>query len=211
MRILIRWTTRSSRPRSRGTAEVKRPVRIGVSLFFSLAGTAGCIQGSGIPMSPHDVAVSAVHPREAAEKIAWYAKEISRIMGPGRNFDRTVVLPLPCGGDGSRQTVPGRNVELNSWWVSYSPYAESIDTFVELDSSHSIQPVLARLRDGLREAGWEIVEYIDQGSPGGAVLKAAAPEAGYGATFEGIAPAAGRSPRIGVNISSPCLRHPEAR
>lgn len=162
-------------------------------------------------MSPHDVAVSAVHPREAAEKINWYATQISRIMGPGMKFDRTVVLPLPCGGDGNRRTVPGRNAESNSWWVSYSPYAESIDTFVELDSSRSLQAVLARLRDGLREEGWEIVEYAEQGSSRGAVLKAAAPEAGYGATFEGIAPAAGRTPRIGVNISSPCLRHPEAR
>lgn len=160
-------------------------------------------------MPSGDEGLSVAYPRETARRIAQYAEEIERIVGPDGRLDRAVVLPVPCG-EGVQRSVPGRNTGLSSWWVDYSPYAESIDTFMELDSARSIQPMMVRLRDGLQRMGWKIVEY-SEGSPSeSAVLKAAAPESGYGATFEGIAPTSERSPRIGVNVSSPCLRHPEA-
>ncbi|GAA0961912.1 hypothetical protein [Actinocorallia libanotica] len=189
-----------------GALTLMRSVRFGVLPVLVFAMLAGCSRDKEFTALPDGADMPVAHPGETAEKVARYAKEIGKVIGPRGRLDRTVVLPVPCGGEGSRRSVPGRNTELDSWWVSYSPYAESIDTFVELDSADAIRPMLARLRDGLREAGWQIVEYAEDGG----VLKAAAPEAGYGATFEGLAPTSERSPRIGVNVSSPCLRHPGA-
>jgi hypothetical protein len=183
----------------------------GVLLFSVAVAGAGCSLGKGASLPSDDAGFSVIHPREAARRVAQYAEEIERVIGREVRLDRAVVLPVPCGGEDSQRSVPGRNTDLSSWWVSYSPYSESIDTFLELDSAHSIQSLMARLRDGLQKAGWRIVEYTEESPSESAVLKAAAPESGYGATFEGIAPTVERSPRIGVNVSSPCLRHPEAR
>ncbi|GAA2720351.1 hypothetical protein [Actinocorallia aurantiaca] len=150
------------------------------------------------------------HPRGVVATISQYGKEIVDGLAVGRGFENPNVSPSPCGNEYNAKQVPGRNVDLDTWWVGYSPYSEGIITYIEVPDEEVIGEALTRLKAVLEGIGWRTVEF-GAGSPTSqAVLRIAAPQEGYGAVLQGITSVPG-SPRIGVNISSPCLRHPEAR
>ncbi|GAA3231907.1 hypothetical protein [Actinocorallia longicatena] len=145
------------------------------------------------------------YPKDVATLLSRFGSDVLLGLGAGLRFKNENVRPSPCGDGASVKQVPGRNAGLDSWWVDHSPYSEAIDTYVVLPSLLRIAPGLVRVRDALTGSGWRVVE-----EHAGSSLRLAAPQDGYTATFEAITSVPG-SPRIGVTISSPCLRHPDAR
>ncbi|MEO3785578.1 hypothetical protein ABGB12_19790 [Actinocorallia sp. B10E7] len=183
---------------------VRRVSLLGIVLVISgcaHAGLGGIVMEEEFPV---------VHPKDVVVTISNYGKEIIDGLALGRRFDNPNVSPSPCGSEYSARQVPGRNIDHDTWWVGYSPYSEGIITYVEVPSEEVINKALTRLKAALEGAGWRTVEFGAGSATSQAVLRIAAPEKGYGAVLQGITSVPG-SPRIGVNISSPCLRHPEAR
>ncbi|GAA1806560.1 hypothetical protein [Actinomadura chokoriensis] len=156
------------------------------------------------------------HPREVAGKVEGLRGQIEKGLGVGLPADsRTAgVNPLPCGNEADRRGVrrtgpPGVNPYLKPWYVDYSPYAMTVNTWMSVRGKDEATAALTRLSEHLREEGWRVASF-ERPSGGTWQLRVAPPESGYGAVLE--APIAGRGSeqRIGVNISSPCFRHPDA-
>lgn len=168
---------------------------------------SGCVNsGAGGLMEEN---FPAVHPRDAVNKVTQYGQEILDGLAVGGKFDNPHVSPSPCGSEHNVKQVPGRNLDHETWWVGHSPYSEGLITYVEVQSEAVIDEALARVKAALEATGWRTVEFGTGSATAQAVLRIAAPEEGYGAVLQGITTVPG-SPRIGVNVSSPCLRHPEA-
>ena len=170
---------------------------------------AGCMRPVGGMIFMDDEELAFASPERVAERISRYGKDILKGLDVGGRFDNSNVSPAPCGNEYEAKRVPGRNLTHESWWVGYSPYSEALITYVEVPSAEVIGEALARLKAALEKAGWRTVEFGEGGPTSQAVLRIAAPEEGYGAVLQGITTVPG-SPRIGVNVSSPCLRHPGA-
>lgn len=156
------------------------------------------------------------HPQEVADKVEGLSGQIQKGLGVGLPADsRTAgVNPLPCGNEGDRRGVrrtdpPDVNPYLKPWYVDYSPYLMTVNTWMSVRSKDEATAAMTRLSEHLREAGWRVASFR---RPSGGVwqLRVAAPEDGYGAVLEAPITGGGSEQRIGVNISSPCFRHPDA-
>jgi hypothetical protein len=169
-----------------------------------------CVNGGPIPlMNPNDKLPFA-RPEAVATLLTKYRKDIEKGLGLGKPLIDPSVTPSPCGDETRARRVGGFNTNLDSWYVDYSPYSEAVIAYVNLTSKGQMETAITRLRDSLQKAGWQIFEFNPQHGlnrkPAG--LAAEAPEAGYGTRIEGIITDP-KQPRIGVDISSPCLRHPD--
>ncbi|WP_157963578.1 hypothetical protein [Actinocorallia populi] len=178
------------------------------SLIVSLVVLSGCssVKLGGL-MAEEKYSIA--HPKDVAAKVGRYGKEILDGLAIEGKFNNPNISPSPCGSEYNAKRVPGRNLDHETWWVGHSPYSEALITYVEVPSAAVIGEALTRLKAALEGAGWRTVEFGTGSATSQAVLRIAAPEEGYGAVLQGITTVPG-SPRIGVNVSSPCLRHPEA-
>lgn len=147
-------------------------------------------------------------PEAVAALLTKYGKEIEKGLGLGSTLIDPAVTPSPCGDETRARRVRGTNPNLDSWFVYHSPYSEAVISYVNLTSRDQIGIAITRLRDSLQKAGWKIIEFNPVQGPKAAGLAAEAPEAGYGTRVEGVTTDPNQ-PRIGVDISSPCLRHPD--
>ena len=156
------------------------------------------------------------HPKDVAGKIEALTGQIQKglAVGPPADSRTAGVNPLPCGNDADRRGVrrtgpPDANPYLNPWYVDYSPYLMTVNTWMSVRSKEEATAALTRLGEHLRGAGWRVAAFS---RPSGGMwrLRVAAPEKGYGAVLEAPIAGGGSEHRIGVNVSSPCFRHPDA-
>lgn len=156
-------------------------------------------------------ALPVANPATVAALVGQYGADIERGLGVGKKLSDGFVTPSPCGDETkSRQIkVTGTpNPHLDSWYVDHSPYSEGIIAYITLSSRDQIEPAVTRLRDVLAKAGWQIREFNPWTADKPPTLAAEAPQAGYGTRVQGIVTDPNH-PKIGVNISSPCVRHPD--
>lgn len=187
---------------------LRRSMALTLAALLLVACTTSGTKDRNVPKeSEYPVA----HPRDVADRLIAYSKDLLNGLRPGLKLNNAKVAPLPCGDEKEAEAVPGRNLNHETWWPAQSPYTELIDTFVELPADTAIQPTLVSLRDYFASKGWRIDEFTSETATQAGALKAQAPEEGYGVRVDGISSADGRTPRIGVTFSSPCLRHPDVR
>jgi hypothetical protein len=160
-----------------------------------------------------DDALAVAYPKDVATKVNAYVAQIEKILGKPLRTYKDEVDPSPCGEDENRRKVKvpsgqSANPTHDSWYVDYSPYSIGVISDIDVPTSDSIAVSITRVRDGLQKAGWHIVEFNSWTDRKAPTLKAEAPEKRYGATLEGVTtdPA---EPKIGLNFSSPCFRHPD--
>ena len=181
-----------------------------ILLQVSAVSIAGCVRIPAMGGPSTDGRLPVVEPGRVAEKVGEYGGDIINGLGIEGGFDNPNVSPMLCGDASSAKRVLGRNPNRDTWWVDHSPYSEGMITYVEVPSEGAINEALVRLKAVLERSGWKTVEFGLGSSTEQAVLSVAAPEKGYGAVLQGITSVPGH-PRIGVDISSPCVRHPGAR
>jgi hypothetical protein len=167
-----------------------------------------CTQGGLTPLVNPNDKLPFARPEVVAALLTKYREEIEKGLGLGKPLLDKFVTPGPCGDETRARQVKGTNTNLDSWYVDYSPYSEAVITYVNLTSRDQIGTAITRLRDSLQKAGWKIIEFNPVQGQKAAGLAAEAPEAGYGTRIEGVTTDPNQ-PRIGVDISSPCLRHPD--
>ncbi|MGI8335774.1 hypothetical protein ACRYCC_37995 [Actinomadura scrupuli] len=167
-----------------------------------------CMHGGSTPHVNPNEKLPFARPEAVAALLTKYRKEIEEGLGLGKPLIDPSVTPSPCGDETRARKVKGENSNLDSWYVDYSPYSEVVIAYVNLTSRDQIGTAITHLRDSLQKAGWKIIEFNPDHGQKAAELAAEAPEAGYGTRIEGVTTDP-RQPRIGVDISSPCLRHPD--
>ncbi|QKW33468.1 hypothetical protein HUT06_05015 [Actinomadura sp. NAK00032] len=155
------------------------------------------------------------HPRVVAGKVDGMADQIKEGLGLGDPVESKTggVNPLPCGKEADRRAVrrtnpPDTNPYLEPWFVDYSPYTMTVNTWVSVRSKAEATAALTRLSERLSSTGWRITAF-SRPADGTWQLRVTAPEKGYGAVLEAPIAGAGTEQRIGLDVSSPCFRHPE--
>ncbi|WP_157431098.1 hypothetical protein [Actinomadura macra] len=156
------------------------------------------------------------HPQGIADKVDGLAGQIKKGLGLEKISESRTggVNPLPCGNGADRREVrrtepPSVNPYLKPWYVDYSPFMMTVNTWVSVQSKAEATAALVRLSDRLRRAGWQITSFAQP--PGGTwQLRVMAPEKGYGAVLEAPIAGEGNEQRVGLDVSSPCFRHPDA-
>jgi hypothetical protein len=155
------------------------------------------------------------HPRMVAGKVDGMAGQIKEGLGLGGPVESKTggINPLPCGNGADREEVrrtdpPDTNPYLQPWFVDYSPFMMTVNTWVSVRSEAEATAALTRLSERLSGTGWRITAF-NRPAGGTWQLRVAAPEKGYGAVLEAPIAGEGTEQRIGLDVSSPCFRHPD--
>lgn len=157
------------------------------------------------------------HPKDVGAKVDALAQQMEkefRRLGMKTERQPGELSPLPCGNEMDRKEVrpteaPAVNPYTQEWYVDYSPYLIGVHTWATAHSATAATTALTRLRDHLQKSGWKIVSF-EQPSNRSWQLKVEAPDRTYGALLEAPIAGPGTEQRIGIDVGSPCFRHPDA-